>query len=155
MNAYYPIMRIPPLLVGMTALTIGCGGAADMSQTDSATYGSAQELIVEMKSFGLDCTGVEPIVKGDREWGQESALDVADCELEGETMNITIWKDSGQKKNWVGMGKSIGCEFAKAFGITEIDYVDGGLWTLGGVSNTLAEKIAAEFEGKAIQINCD
>ncbi len=126
-----------------------------MSQTDSATYGSAQELIVEMKSVGLDCTDVELIAKSDREWGQESALDVADCELEGESVNITIWKDSGQKKNWVGMGKSIGCEFAKAFGITEIDYVDGGRWTLGGVSNTLAEKIAAEFQGKAVQINCD
>jgi len=148
-------MKLFLLVFGLPGLIVGCGGSSGMSQADAKKYESVQNLLVDLTSDGLNCTNLEPIAKDDRELGQEGALDVADCELDGETMNIAIWKDLGQKKNYLGMAKTIGCEFGKSFGISEIDFVDGGLWTMGEISQTLSEKIASKFEGKVTQFNCD
>ena len=92
--------------------------------------------------------------KADREFGQESALDVGACEISGESVDLTIWKDSGQKKNWEGLGKTMGCAFGKAFGITSFDYVDGGLWTISGTSETLANEVANKMDAKAVHVDC-
>jgi hypothetical protein len=34
--------------------------------------------------------------------------------LRTRNISFVIWKDKGQKENWVGMGKKIGCEVGKS-----------------------------------------
>lgn len=127
-----------------------CGG----STTSKQSFATGQELSSALSAVQLDCVGYKNTPKADREFGQESALDVASCEIDGESVDLTIWKDSGQKKKWEGLGKTLGCAFGEAFGITSFDYVDGGLWTISNTSETLAKEIASKMDAKAVQINC-
>lgn len=89
-----------------------------------------------------------------REMGTQAAVDVGACILEGDTISMIIWKDTAQKKNWVGLGKKVGCEMGKNFGILSYDYVDGGLWTITDVTQTLANKISDAIGGKASHVEC-
>ena len=36
---------------------------------------------------------------------------------ENENITMDIWKDTGQKDNFVGMGQKTGCAIGKTFGI--------------------------------------
>ena len=141
--------RIVTLLI--TAISLAaCGG----SSSSGTTFTTSDEVLAAMTAAGLSCTEYEPTAKEDREWGAESANEVGGCELEGESIDITLWKDSGQLKRWEGMGKTIGCAMGEAFGISEFDYLNGGTWSIAGTSKTLTEKLAAKIGGDAIHINC-
>ena len=144
-------MLIKPsfLIIVLISLT-SCGG----SGSSSPVFKTGPELSNALSTAQLACVGYEETPKADREFGQESALDVGACEIAGESVDLTIWKDSGQKKNWEGLGKTLGCAFGKAFGITSFDYVDGGLWTVSGTSETLANEVANKMDAKAIHIDC-
>lgn len=134
-----------------TALVLtACGG----SSSSTATYQTSEELLAALKDAGLTCTGYTPTPKEDRELIQEDAKEAGECELDGESLDITIWKDAGQRKQWEGLGKTMGCSMGEAFGITEFDYLNGGTWTISGTSRTLAEKIADKFEGDAVHVDC-
>ena len=137
------------LAITLIALT-SCGG----SGSSSPAFKTGSELSSALSKAQLACVGYKEIPKADREIGQDSALDVGACEIDGESVDLTIWKDSGQKKNWVGLGKTMGCAFGKAFGITSFDYVDGGLWTISNTSETLAKEIAEKMSAKAVHVNC-
>lgn len=144
-------MQKQTLALALSLITLtSCGGSTSSKQS----FATGQELSSALSAIQLDCVGYEETPKADREFGQESALDVASCEIDGESVDLTIWKDSGQKENWAGMGKTLGCSLGKAFGITSYNYVDGGLWTISGTSETLATKIANKMDAKAVQINC-
>jgi len=135
----------------ISAISIAaCGG----SSSSGTTFKTSNDVLAAMTAAGLSCTEYEPTAKADREWGQESANEVGGCELEGESIDITLWKDSGQLKNWEGMGKTIGCSMGESFGITEFDYLKGGTWSISGTSKTLAEKLATKIGGNAIHIKC-
>ena len=127
-----------------------CGG----SSSSETTFKTSNDVLAAMTAAGFSCTQYTPTAKADRELGQESANEVGGCELEGESIDITLWKDSGQLKNWEGMGKSIGCKMGEAFGITEFDYLKGDAWSVSGTSKTLTEKLAAKIGGDAIHIKC-
>ena len=43
--------------------------------------------------------------------GSGPGTDVGECDLENENISFVIWKDKGQKENWVGMGKKIGARW--------------------------------------------
>jgi hypothetical protein len=90
----------------------------------------------------------------DRKLGMQSAADVGRCDLENENIIMAIWKDKGQKQNWIGMGEKIGCEMGKAFGVSSFDFVDGGLWTVSNTSETLAKKISDAIGGKTTHVDC-
>jgi hypothetical protein len=138
------------ILAFVTACVTACGG----SSSSAPTFGTADELLTALKDSGMNCTGYEKTPKDEREWGQESAKEVGSCELDGETVDITIWKDAGQRKQWEGLGKTVGCSMGEAFGVTEFDYLNGGTWTIGGTSRTLAENLADKFGGEAVHIKC-
>ena len=87
--------------------------------------------------------------------GQEGAIEVGECDLEGESIELTIWKDSAQRKNYEGLGKTLGCAFGKAFGISSFDYVNGGLWTIGNATETLSKQIAEQIGAEAVHHNCE
>lgn len=137
------------LIIALLSFT-SCGG----SGSSNPIFKTGPELSTALKASQLECVGYQETPKADREFGQESALDVGACEISGESVDLTIWKDSGQKKNWEGLGKTLGCTFGKAFGITSFSYVDGGLWTISGTSETLAKDIANKMDAKAVQFDC-
>jgi hypothetical protein len=141
--------RFLALLISTISIA-ACGG----SSSSDTTFKTSNDVLAAMTAAGFSCTQYTPTAKADRELGQESANEVGGCELEGESIDITLWKDSGQLKNWEGMGKSIGCKMGEAFGITEFDYLKGDAWSVSGTSKTLTEKLAARIGGDAIHIKC-
>lgn len=139
------------LALAVVAATLSaCGG----SSASNPAYNTSAELLAGLKSAGMECTGYTKTPKEDRELIQEDAKESGECELDGESLDITIWKDAGQRKQWEGLGKTMGCSMGEAFGITEFDYLNGGTWTISGTSRTLAEKIADKFEGDAVHVDC-
>lgn len=96
----------------------------------------------------------DQVVKEDRKLGMQSAADVGRCDLENENIIMAIWKDKGQKQNWIGMAEKIGCEMGKAFGVSSFDFVDSGRWTVSNTSETLAKKISDAIGGKATHVDC-
>jgi hypothetical protein len=102
----------------------------------------------------LSCDSYRTVSNEDREWGMQGAADVWQCELDNETPKLVVWKDKGQKDNWAGMSKQMGCTMGKAFGISSFDYVSGSRWTVSDTSQTLANKIADAIGGRAVHVDC-
>jgi hypothetical protein len=127
-----------------------CGGSASPSTKYEGPFG----LIDALRSGGLECTNFRETQNDERELGTEGAITVGDCDVDNETIEIVIWKDAGQIRNWEGLGKSLGCSFAKAFGVSEYDYVVGGNWTISNASQTLSDQLASASGGTAKHIKC-
>jgi len=132
-----------------------CGGSSNGSAGKKASgFATGAEMSSALNTAGLPCIDYKVIAKDDREMGQENALDVGECDVEGETVQLVVWKDNGQRDNFTGMGKALGCSMGEAFGITTFDFVDGDRWQVTGTSETLSNKIADKLEGKAVHIKC-
>jgi hypothetical protein len=130
----------------------GSGGSEALRE--DVSFSSSTDIRDALKKAGLACTGYKPVATKDREWGMEGASDVGDCDLENENIRMVVWKDKGQKDNWVGMGKTMLCGTGKALGISSVDYVDGGLWTVSDVTQTLAKKISDAIGGMPEHVAC-
>lgn len=144
------VLKKPSFLIIVLISLTSCGG----SSSSSPVFKTGPELSSALSAAQLECVGYTETPKADREFGQESALDVGACEIDGESVELAIWKDSGQKDNWKGLVKTLGCAFGKAFGIASFNYVDGGLWTISNTSETLAKDIAGRMSAKAVQVDC-
>jgi hypothetical protein len=119
------------------------------------TFGSSSELIPILKSAGLDCENLILIGVADREIGQEDAKDVAECELEGQNIRLSIWENSQQNQNYISQGTSMSCQMGKSFGLTEFDFVVGETWSIIYASEELSKRIAENLGAKAVHTVCD
>jgi hypothetical protein len=136
----------------LVILLAGCG---DSGEDSAPSFSSSADIQAALNKAGLVCTGYEPVAKEDRDWGATSAADVGKCDIENETIKMVIWKDEGQKENWVGLAKKVGCALGGSFlGVSSFDFVDGGLWTVSEMTQTLAKKISDAIGGKAIHVDC-
>jgi hypothetical protein len=104
----------------------GCGGSGSAGSKGAISASSGTDIRNALDKAGLSCTDYQSIPTGDRVWGTESAADVGRCKVENEKIVIIIWKDNGQRENWIGTGKKMGCELGKSFGISSWNFVDGG-----------------------------
>lgn len=138
--------------VPLVLLLVGCGFS--LGGDSIPTFSSAAEVQAALNEAGLSCTGYETALKGDREWGMEDAIDVAECDVEGESITLAIWKDRGQKENWAGTMKQFGCMIGQAFGVQTYDYVNGALWTVSDTTQTLSKQIADQVGGRAVHVDC-
>ena len=125
---------------------------SEVSKDDDFT--SASEIRDALAQKGFVCADFAVTAVADRDMFSQGAVDVATCDIEGENAEISIWKDNGQLDNFTGMIKGIGCEMAKGFGISTFDYAKGDKWVLGGVSQTLAEKLAKTLDAEAVHVKC-
>lgn len=144
----------------------GCGGSNSSNESLNGAssqgteapkndgFTSAAELRDALGSKGFVCSDFTVTAVADRDIGQEGAVDVAQCDIEGENVGFSIWKDNGQRDNFTGMLKTFGCQMAKGFGISTMDYAKGDKWTISGVSQTLTEKLADALEADASHIKC-
>lgn len=135
-------------------LLAGCGGQSFTGSKAAVSVSSGTDIRDALGRAGLRCTGYKPVAKDDRQWGTESAADVGECELENEDIQLIVWKDNGQSRNWSGMVKAVGCTAGKVIGKSSFDYVDGGLWTVFNTSQTLAKKVSDAIGGKPEHIDC-
>ena len=85
---------------------------------------------------------------------EQNAADVAKCELDGETPRLLTLKDKGQKDNWSGMMKQMGCVMGKTFGVSSFDHVSGSNWVVSDVSQTLTNQVADAIGGRAVHVDC-
>ena len=144
------------MLVAGCSGTVNGGAVKDSAPASkAANFSSASDVKTALDSAGLTCNGLKSIAVKDREWGTESAVDVGRCDIEGEKTEIDVFKDNGQRENWEGMQKQVGCMAGKAFGISSFDYVNGGLWTISPRTQTLANKIADALGGQAVHVKCE
>jgi hypothetical protein len=127
-------------------------GGSEVSKDDGFT--SANAISDALAKKGFVCTDFTVTAVADRDMGQEGAVDVAQCDIEGENVGFSIWKDNGQRDNFTGLMKGFGCEMAKGFGISSMDYAKGDKWTISGVSQTLTERLAKALDGEAVHLKC-
>ena len=90
-------------------VAIGCAP----TDPHASSFSSGADIRDALSKAGLTCTGYKPTAGADREWGEESAADVGGCVLQNENITMDIWKDTGQKDNFVGMGQKTGCAIGK------------------------------------------
>jgi hypothetical protein len=140
----------------LAILLAGCGGSHSVGAKPAIRVSSATDIRDALGKAGLNCTGYQSVARKDPQVGAESAADVGECDLEDESdeIQIIVWKDTGKKDNWLGMGNKTGCQIGQVFGFSSFDYVDGGLWTIAGVSQTVAKKISDAIGGKPVHHNC-
>lgn len=157
------------LLAGLLLLTGCSGGGGGTDKSSAASAGSSPAVTEEAASApksggevrdllakgGLPCTNVETVTRDKRAMGSENAADFERCEVDGEKVNINVWKDSGQLENWEGFTKQVGCAMGKQFGVTNLDWVRGDLWSIDSISQTLADKIGAATGATPVHIKCE
>jgi hypothetical protein len=139
-------------LIAAASATAAIGSAAPNAH--AASFSSSADIRDALSRAGLTCTGYKTVASGDREMFTEGAADVGNCNVENEDISMIVWKDNGQRDNWSGMAKNMGCRMVKALGMSTLDYVDGDRWTIENPSQTLAKKIAGAIGGKAEHIAC-
>jgi hypothetical protein len=158
------------LVVVFAALAFAsCGGSSSSSDDgDGGNIGAESEKKVEtpdsfastsdmrdaLNVAGLTCLDFRDKPKEDRAFGEESAVGVSVCEVEGEEVELVVWKDNGQRDNYNSMGKTLGCSMGEAFGVTNFDWVHGEKWHITGPSLTLAKQIEDRLGGKAYHHDC-
>ena len=133
----------------LAAALVGCGGGSGPlgSKDEIGKVSSSEQMRVALSNAGLSCSDYQAVAKNDRKFGTENATDVGKCELEGETIELAVWKDRGQVENWMGFSKTLGCSFGKALGVSSFDYVAADTWVISNVSATLARKISDAVGG--------
>lgn len=141
------------LVAALAILLAGCGGSSQTDGRAAVTYASNKEILDALSKAGMSCTGYENRQGDNYIIFTEGAVDVGDCKVDNESVTLIVWKDNGQRDNYAGMIKSIGCE-AKVFGRTTFDYVAGERWTIDGPSQTLAKKMSEAVGGKPEHIVC-
>ena len=152
-------------MIAIIALS-ACSGSNTSQEPSDATksdgsevskelgFTSASEIRDALANKLFVCSDFAVTAEADRDMGQEGAVDVAQCGIEGENVGFSVWKDNGQRDNFTGMMKGLGCEMAKSFGISSMDYAKGDKWTISGVSQTLTEKLAKTLDAEAVHIKC-
>jgi len=109
-----------------------------------------------LSQAGLPCTGFKVVPKDQRGTMQlGDPLDYAKCDLDGEGIVIQVWKDEGQLENWEGALNDMVCAVGKAFGVVNLDWVRGDLWTIVNISQTLADKIGAATGATPVHVKCE
>ena len=133
----------------LAAALVGCGGGSGPlgSKDEIGKVSSSEQMRVALSDAGLSCSDYQAVAKNDRKFGTENATDVGKCELEGETIELAVWKDRGQVENWMGFSKTLGCSIGKALGVSSFDYVAADTWVISNVSATLARKISDAVGG--------
>ena len=131
-----------------------CSGSDGSGVSKDDNFTSAREIRDALVIKGVVCADYKGTAVADRDIYTQSAVDVASCDIEGENIEFEVWKDNGQRDNFTGMIKGMGCTMAKGFGISSFDYVKGDKWTIGGGTQTLTEKLAKTLDAEAVHIKC-
>jgi hypothetical protein len=116
------------------------------------------ELSIALNAAQVACVGYEQIPYGieDEEFFGLSAVDSGKCKIDGKRIELDIWKNSKQVEGLLLLLKTAGCALGEALEeektTNEAALVDGGVWTISGVSETLAKEIAEKMDAKAVKL---
>lgn len=132
-------------LIGVLLLA-GCGGGGG---NDTTRYDSPKQVADALNKAGVVCAGYH--VVGELEQGVDQQ---GECFVNRESTTIFTFKDNGQRDNWIGLGKTLGCSAGKSLGISTFSYVMGDRWVVQPESETETKAIADRFEGKPVVVRC-
>lgn len=149
------IVLIPGCSSSGSGGTVGASASPIVTKEAASAPKSAAEVRAMLTQAGVGCTSFKTVPKERRQMGYDNAADFESCEIDGEDVNIAVWKDEAQQENWQGFTKQFGCGMGKAFGVTNIAYVNGNLWTVSELSQTVTDKIAAATGAEPVHIKCE
>lgn len=153
-------LRVSPrgtrvVLVSICSLLFaGCGGSGAGNGAAAAQPKSVEEVASQLRESGLGCLNLRKPPRADWNLGTDNAIGVGECAVAGEDIEIILFSSKGDLDSYFSAAEKIACEFGKAFGITELDFVTSGVWIAEGVSKSVAERIASATGGKAHHVNC-
>ena len=119
-------MKAPLTALALLIALTGCGGS------DGSDLDDVDAIRDKLAAADLDCTSYEQNkeVVGAKEDGS--------CEIDGDTVTITIYQDAGQRATI----REAFSAFASGFN------VDGEAWTVNVPTKDMAEKVADALGGK-------
>lgn len=139
--------------ISLMFLLTGCGLFS--GQADSPDFANSSAIQRALGAAGLTCHSYQPVRDEDREPAMESAADVGECEIDGETPRLVVWRDNDQKDNRADKSQQIGCAMAEGFGVSTFDYVAGERWSISDTSQKLANTIADAIGGDVVHVECE
>lgn len=141
------------LLPAAVLLTLACGGEG--SSPGGPSFVDAGAVKDGLEQAGIACVDYASSTPDDNDIGRNHIATEGECTADGETLDITTFKDSGAQKNYVGLLKGFGCALAQGFGISSFALVEGNLWIVSNTTETLANKVADRLGATAKVYNCD
>jgi hypothetical protein len=145
------------LSIAVTMLVlVGCGTSSSENSADGAAPQpmSVDDVASLLSKMGLGCQNLSKPAKSEWNLGTDSALGVGECSVSGDDIEFIVFSDEDAARTYLTFAKKIGCEFGKAFGISEFDIVRAGNWTAEGMGKVVAEQIAKAGGGKAEHVKC-
>jgi hypothetical protein len=79
-----------------------------------------------------------------------------ECTINGEQVTSDEYLNAQQVQHNAGLAKSVGCSFAKQFGLSDLNYVIGYNWTVSPDTASTAQSIKNTIGGnaKVVTIHC-
>ncbi len=113
--------KVKPLLLGaMAAISLGLGTFAGTATALASTpHFTAKQVAARLLRLGCHATPQSPTM----DMGFISPRAELDCSVNGEDVTIDQYANAEQVAVNLGMFHGIGCDYAKAFGITTVAWV--------------------------------
>ncbi len=86
--------------------------------------------------------------------GKMSSNGDGSCTYNSENVDITTFTDTGQRNQYVSIGKKTGCAVAKGLGLSHFYMVEGPNWIAQPDSHTTQAALATKLGGKSLTIDC-
>ena len=147
--------RICAVLVLVAGIAAGCSNDAKMAF--GLSYPTMQALATKLGCTNVTEDDLSPSATNQIRIGPEMRSAGGHCTLNGKDMKVALFADSAHMNQWMGMGRTIGCAFAKGFGITKMNMAAGPNWVITPSDNldeAGAKQIATVLGGQAQVVNC-
>jgi hypothetical protein len=144
----------------LVVLLAACGNAGT-SSGGAASFKTPAEIAAAISAKGVGCTDyaekdLTASASNEINLGnfKQYELGEGDCTVNGEKTKITVFKDSGAKGTALGMARTIGCAFAKGFGVTGYDFIEGPTWMVSPKTKTTVDLIQPAIGGNTQHVDC-
>jgi hypothetical protein len=153
-------MRVVVFIIG-SILIAACGSHASTSappttaaQATSTTARGGEIRTAEAVGQYLQCgSSFIPIDRNNL--ANQLPISAGTCTIDGETLNIDVYKDAATLRTAEGRAKSAGCVVARANHVRDFGLVAGPNWVASTTSVTVAERLAAVETAVQLQtIHC-
>lgn len=125
------------------------------------TYATPKAVAAALTAAGLPCDDYEDMSLEESEeemsFGPETRSAAGTCDLDGDSVSIDMFEDAAHQRQYMSLGRTMGCAFAEGFGITEFNFAVGKLWVVSLEDQLDVEqiqKVATALDGDHQSIDC-
>ena len=141
-------------IVGSQASETTNATVSSQPVSQSSDIKSIDGLLKVLASGGLECQNLRAAEPDDDLELNLIADSQGYCDLGSNRLHIAMWENKSFKtKEWKRVIDLL-CPIAKAFGITSMDYVDGGLWEIDNGTTEQLKLIAQKLDAKYQSVAC-